>query len=54
MNAERAECEQAKDILGEVAKQKWTVNYPELEERESSREIEDQMLAEREAGNVAR
>jgi hypothetical protein len=51
MNAERIERNQPKDVLGEVAKQKWTGHYPEQEERERrSREIEAQMLAEREAG----
>jgi hypothetical protein len=51
---ERIEKEQPKDVLGEIAKQKWTGHYPEQEERERrSREIEAQMLAEREAGNVA-
>ena len=51
---ERIEKEQPKDVLGEIAKQKWTGRYPEQEERERrSREIEAQMLAEREAGNVA-
>jgi hypothetical protein len=54
MNAERIERNQPSDVLGEVAKQKWTGHYPEQEERERrSREIEAQMLAEREAGNVA-
>jgi len=54
MLQERIEKEQPKDILGEIAKQKWTGRYPEQEERERrSREIEAQMLAEREAGNAA-
>jgi len=53
-NAERIERQQPKDVLGEIAKQKWSGHYPEQEERERrSREIEAQMLAEREAGNVA-
>jgi hypothetical protein len=31
MNAERIEREQPKDVLGEIAKQKWTGHYPERE-----------------------
>jgi hypothetical protein len=51
---ERIEKEQPTDVLGEIAKQKWTGHYPEQDERERrSREIEAQMLAEKEAGNVA-
>jgi hypothetical protein len=54
-NAERIERDKPKDVLGEVAKQKWAGIYPEQEERERrSREIEAQMLAEREAGNASR
>jgi hypothetical protein len=58
MNAERIEREQPKDItqiLAENPKLNFKANYPEQDERERrSREIEAQMLAEREAGNAAR
>ena len=58
MNAERIEREQPKDItqiLAENPKLNYKVNYPEQEERERrSREMEAQMLAEREAGNATK
>ena len=55
MLQERIEKEQPKDVLGEIAKQKWSGHYPEQEERERrSREIEAQRIAEREAGNASR
>jgi hypothetical protein len=43
------------EILAENPKLNYKANYPEQEERERrSREIEAQMLAEREAGNASR